>query len=292
MVPTLLEGDRILVCRICVRLDDVDRGDVIVFEGPDNVAPERGIRRRRAALAGRDPRRGEPAARGLRQAGRRAARRHDRDRSHRRALRERVDGRRAVPQPAGSRHGFPTDDACPMACCSCWATTGGTRGLPLRPAELHGARAGGQGDRGDVREGLAAVEDGGVVRVAESRWTGTSGCSRAQGFTRVAGADEAGRGALAGPLVAAAVILPDGFDIDGINDSKVLSERAARGRVRAHRARPRRGSRARPSRRRSTLGACIAPTSPCSGAPRRRSSPTTCSPTGSRCRASRARRSA
>lgn len=46
----------------------------------------------------------------------------------------------------------------------------------------------------------------------------------AQGFTRVAGADEAGRGALAGPLVAAAVILPDGFDIDGINDSKLLSE--------------------------------------------------------------------
>jgi ribonuclease HII len=46
----------------------------------------------------------------------------------------------------------------------------------------------------------------------------------AQGFVRVAGADEAGRGALAGPLVAAAVILPDGFDIDGINDSKMLTE--------------------------------------------------------------------
>ncbi|MET0802165.1 MAG: signal peptidase I [Actinomycetota bacterium] len=43
MVPTLDEGDRILVCRICVRLDDVDRGDVIVFEGPDIVAPDRGI---------------------------------------------------------------------------------------------------------------------------------------------------------------------------------------------------------------------------------------------------------
>ncbi|MDH5223610.1 MAG: ribonuclease HII [Actinomycetota bacterium] len=46
----------------------------------------------------------------------------------------------------------------------------------------------------------------------------------AQGFERVAGADEAGRGALAGPLVAAAVILPAGFDLEGINDSKVLSE--------------------------------------------------------------------
>jgi len=46
---------------------------------------------------------------------------------------------------------------------------------------------------------------------------------RAQGFARVAGADEAGRGALAGPLVAAAVILPEGFDRTGIKDSKLLS---------------------------------------------------------------------
>lgn len=46
---------------------------------------------------------------------------------------------------------------------------------------------------------------------------------REQGFRHIAGADEAGRGALAGPLVAAAVILPDGFDLDGINDSKQLT---------------------------------------------------------------------
>jgi ribonuclease HII len=46
---------------------------------------------------------------------------------------------------------------------------------------------------------------------------------RAQGFVRIAGADEAGRGALAGPLVAAAVILPDGFDRTGIRDSKLLT---------------------------------------------------------------------
>ena len=46
---------------------------------------------------------------------------------------------------------------------------------------------------------------------------------RAQGFRLIAGVDEAGRGALAGPLVAAAVILPDGFDLEGINDSKVLT---------------------------------------------------------------------
>ncbi|MBI4259339.1 MAG: ribonuclease HII [Actinobacteria bacterium] len=46
---------------------------------------------------------------------------------------------------------------------------------------------------------------------------------REQGFRRIAGADEAGRGALAGPLVAAAVILPEGFPLDGLNDSKLLT---------------------------------------------------------------------
>lgn len=45
----------------------------------------------------------------------------------------------------------------------------------------------------------------------------------AEGFRLVAGVDEAGRGALAGPLVAAAVILPELFDPDGLADSKVLS---------------------------------------------------------------------
>jgi len=39
----------------------------------------------------------------------------------------------------------------------------------------------------------------------------------------VAGVDEAGRGALAGPLVAAAVILPEDFVVDGLADSKVLT---------------------------------------------------------------------
>jgi ribonuclease HII len=48
---------------------------------------------------------------------------------------------------------------------------------------------------------------------------------REQGFARVAGADEAGRGALAGPLVAAAVVLPEGFDRDGLADSKILTRR-------------------------------------------------------------------
>ena len=42
MIPTLHEGDRILVCRVCVRFDGVDRGDVIVFEGPDVSSQDRG----------------------------------------------------------------------------------------------------------------------------------------------------------------------------------------------------------------------------------------------------------
>jgi ribonuclease HII len=48
---------------------------------------------------------------------------------------------------------------------------------------------------------------------------------REQGFSRIAGVDEAGRGALAGPMFAAAVILPESFDADGIADSKMLTRR-------------------------------------------------------------------
>lgn len=44
-----------------------------------------------------------------------------------------------------------------------------------------------------------------------------------QGFDKVIGIDEVGRGAFAGPLVAAAVILPKGFKANGIRDSKLLS---------------------------------------------------------------------
>ena len=46
-----------------------------------------------------------------------------------------------------------------------------------------------------------------------------------KGFEYIAGVDEAGRGPLAGPVCAAAVILPKGLVIDGINDSKKLSEK-------------------------------------------------------------------
>jgi ribonuclease HII len=46
-----------------------------------------------------------------------------------------------------------------------------------------------------------------------------------QGYTAVCGCDEAGRGPLCGPVVAAAVILPRDIIIEGLNDSKKLTEK-------------------------------------------------------------------
>ena len=46
-----------------------------------------------------------------------------------------------------------------------------------------------------------------------------------EGYTAICGCDEAGRGPLCGPVVAAAVILPCGLEIEGLNDSKKLSEK-------------------------------------------------------------------
>lgn len=46
-----------------------------------------------------------------------------------------------------------------------------------------------------------------------------------RGFPMVCGVDEAGRGPLCGPVVAAAVILPMGLVIEGLNDSKKLTEK-------------------------------------------------------------------
>jgi len=46
---------------------------------------------------------------------------------------------------------------------------------------------------------------------------------RGIGFNIIAGVDEVGRGCLAGPVVACALIMPDGLSINGVNDSKLLS---------------------------------------------------------------------
>ena len=49
-----------------------------------------------------------------------------------------------------------------------------------------------------------------------------------QGITAIAGVDEAGRGPLAGPVCAAAVILPEHLEIPGLNDSKKLTDKKRR----------------------------------------------------------------
>jgi ribonuclease HII len=56
------------------------------------------------------------------------------------------------------------------------------------------------------------------MNVYENKW-------RVQGYKYIAGVDEVGRGPLAGPVVAAAVILPMDFYLPGIDDSKKLSEK-------------------------------------------------------------------
>ncbi len=49
--------------------------------------------------------------------------------------------------------------------------------------------------------------------------------AKAKGYINICGVDEAGRGPLAGPVCAAAVILPENCIIEGLNDSKKLTEK-------------------------------------------------------------------
>ena len=46
-----------------------------------------------------------------------------------------------------------------------------------------------------------------------------------EGFRIIAGVDEVGRGPLAGPVVAAAVVLPENFSVLGVDDSKKITEK-------------------------------------------------------------------
>ena len=48
---------------------------------------------------------------------------------------------------------------------------------------------------------------------------------QSKGYNLIAGCDEAGRGPLCGPVVAAAVILPQNYHLEGLNDSKQMSEK-------------------------------------------------------------------
>lgn len=56
-------------------------------------------------------------------------------------------------------------------------------------------------------------------------WLEFEETAKARGYQHVCGVDEAGRGPLAGPVCAAAVILPENTIIEGVNDSKKLSEK-------------------------------------------------------------------
>lgn len=56
-------------------------------------------------------------------------------------------------------------------------------------------------------------------------WLEFESLAYAKGYKSVCGVDEAGRGPLAGPVCAAAVILPEGMVIEGVNDSKKLTEK-------------------------------------------------------------------
>lgn len=88
--------------------------------------------------------------------------------------------------------------------------------------------------RSDSRAGVRRVREQAIKKLGrieaerlrvESLMTLQSSL-HAKGFGRVAGIDEVGRGALAGPVTAAAVILPEGAHIDGIDDSKRLTPEA------------------------------------------------------------------
>lgn len=76
-------------------------------------------------------------------------------------------------------------------------------------------------ENGNRRERRLAVHRGEELRCSwrfeEEAWT--------QGFVRVAGIDEVGRGALCGPVVVGAVVLEAGTDWSGIDDSKRLTRR-------------------------------------------------------------------
>ncbi|MDD6251403.1 MAG: ribonuclease HII, partial [Oscillospiraceae bacterium] len=64
-----------------------------------------------------------------------------------------------------------------------------------------------------------------MSEVKDFDWLEFEKAAYSRGFTSVCGVDEAGRGPLAGPVCAAAVILPEGLIIAGVNDSKKLSEK-------------------------------------------------------------------
>jgi ribonuclease HII len=77
-----------------------------------------------------------------------------------------------------------------------------------------------------VAQSAAVLQHGSVIEKPGEKFSCSLRLERRlyrQGINRVAGIDEAGRGPLAGPVVAAAVMLPPNFRLCGLNDSKQLS---------------------------------------------------------------------
>ena len=87
-------------------------------------------------------------------------------------------------------------------------------------------RRGWQRARREANNSAESPLSSGAVREDEGQMADLSieNGQRAIGFGMIAGVDEAGRGPLAGPVSAAAVILPDDFEHAELNDSKKLTE--------------------------------------------------------------------
>lgn len=64
-----------------------------------------------------------------------------------------------------------------------------------------------------------------VIKDEEKNWLAYEQSAEEEGFCSICGVDEAGRGPLAGPVFAAAVIMPHVLIIEGVNDSKKISEK-------------------------------------------------------------------
>ena len=221
MEPTLMPNDRILVNRLAYRFGDIERGDIIVFADPTPSEQDRGVLgsfvhwlgegigvarpadddfiKRVIALPGEtwEMRDGVTYIDG---------RKLDEPYVNQADLDTRSFGPETVPDGMlfvmGDNRNHSGDSRFPPP--------GGLGYIPI--------------DRvigPSVRDHLAPVP--GRMAALKADLDRYERALREQGFTRIAGVDEAGRGALAGPLVAAAVILPEDFDREGIDDSKVLT---------------------------------------------------------------------